>query len=58
MRRNEQAAVINNDCCPVICINGEFYIACGSSVSLALVNLEGGNLLQLVLGLFGNEPSV
>ena len=38
------------------CTNGDFYVALGSSVSLALLVWVGGGLLKLFLFFFGNEP--
>ena len=37
--------------------NGIFYVALGSSMSLALMVWKGGGLLKQVLYFFGNEPS-
>ena len=38
------------------CAIGDFYVALGSSISLALLVWVGGNLLKRVLYFFGNEP--
>ena len=40
------------------CFNGEFYVAPGSSMGLALLVWVGGGLLKRVLYFFGNEPSL
>ena len=40
------------------CTNGDFYVALGSSMSLALLVWIGGGLLKQVLKIFGNEPSL
>ena len=40
------------------CTNGDFYVALGSSMGLALLVWVGGGLLKLVLYFFGNEPSL
>ena len=39
-------------------MNGDFYVALGSSMSLALLVWVGGGLLKLVLHFFGNQPSL
>ena len=38
--------------------NGDFYVALGSSMCLALLVWVGGGLLKRVLYFFGNEPSL
>ena len=38
--------------------NGDFYVALGSSMGLALLVWAGGGLLKRVLQFFGNEPSL
>ena len=38
--------------------NGDFYVALGSSMCLALLVWVGGGLLERVLYFFGNEPSL
>ena len=43
---------------PFRCTNRDFYVALGSSMSLALLVCVGGGLLKLVLYFFGNEPSL
>ena len=40
------------------CTNGDFYVALGSSMGLALLVWVGGGLLKRVLYFFGNEPSL
>ena len=40
------------------CTNGEFYVALGSSMRLALLVWVGGSLLKRVFYFFGNEPSL
>ena len=40
------------------CTIGDFDVALGSSVSLALLVWVGGGLLKRVLNFFGNEPSL
>ena len=40
------------------CTNENFYVALGSSMSLALLVWVGGGLLKRVLYFFGNEPSL
>ena len=40
------------------CTNEGFYVALGSSMSLALLVWRGGGLLKRVLYFFGNEPSL
>ena len=40
------------------CTNGDFYVALGSSMGLALLVWVGGGLLKRVLYLFGNEASL
>ena len=40
------------------CINGDFYVALGYSIGLALLVWIGGGLLKRVLYFFGNEPSL
>ena len=40
------------------CTNGDFYVALGSSMGLALLVWVGGGLLKRVLYVFGNEPSL
>ena len=39
-------------------INGDFYVALGSSMGLTLLVWVGGGLLKRVLYIFGNEPSL
>ena len=39
------------------CTNGDFYVALGSSMGLALLVWVGGGLLKRVLYFVGNEPS-
>ena len=41
-----------------MCTNGDFYVALGSSMGLALLVWVGGGLLKRVLYVFGNEPSL
>ena len=43
---------------PFRCADGDFYVALGSSMSLALLVWVGGGLLKLVLYFFGNETSL
>ena len=38
------------------CTNGDFYVALGSSMGLALLVWVGGGLLKRVLCFLGNEP--
>ena len=38
--------------------NGDFYVALGSSMGLAVLVWVGGGLLKRVLWFFGNEPSL
>ena len=38
--------------------NGDFYVALGSSMCLALLVWVGGGLLKRILYFFGNEPSL
>ena len=40
------------------CTNGDFYVALGSSMGLALLVWVGGGLLKRILYFFGNEPSL
>ena len=40
------------------CTNGDFYVALGSGMVLALLVWVGGGLLKRVLYFFGNEPSL
>ena len=40
------------------CTNGDFYVALGSSMGLALLVWVGGGLLKQLLYFFGNEPSL
>ena len=40
------------------CTNGDFYVALGSSMGLALLVWVGGGLLRPVLYCFSNEPSL
>ena len=40
------------------CTNGDFYVALGSSMGLALLVWVGGGLLKRVLYFFGKEPSL
>ena len=40
------------------CTNGDFYVALGSSMGLALLVWVGGGLLKRVLYCFDNEPSL
>ena len=40
------------------CTYGDFYVALGSSMSLALLVWVGGGLLKRVLFFFGNDPSL
>ena len=39
-------------------LNGDFYVALGSSMGLALLIWVGGGLLKQVVYFFGNEPSL
>ena len=41
-----------------MCRYGEFYVALGSSISLALLVWEGGGLLKWILHLHGDEPNL
>ena len=38
--------------------NGDFYVALGSSMGLALLVWVGGGLLKRILYFFGNKPSL
>ena len=39
-------------------LNGDFHVALGSSMGLALLIWVGGGLLKQVVYFFGNEPSL
>ena len=41
-----------------MCTNGDFYVALGSSMGLALLVWEGGDPLKRILYFFGDEPSL
>ena len=43
---------------PFRCTNGDFYVALGSSMGLALLVWVGGGLLKRVLCFFSNQPSL
>ena len=63
---NQAACEVLSTCFPFVtrtrvafrCTNGDFYVALGSSMGLALSVWVGSGLLKRVLYFFGDEPSL